>query len=193
MKRTQYPTQAAIKAILDYDSETGILTWKSRMAECWPPGKLQMMKCITWNSQYAGSMAGTTTSKYVNIQFMGRNLRAHRLAWIYIHGDEPFGDIDHINRNKKDNRIANLRIADRSQNMRNYLLAKNSTSGIRGVIWNKDCFRWEAHIKINKEMIHLGVFKDFEKAVKARYAAEIKYGFTEYLPESTAYQYLQEA
>lgn len=194
MDKKIYPTQLELRRLLNYDPETGVFTWKERREGDWPVGRYQKMNCATWNAQYAGKIAGTrNSSRYTIMQFGSRNLRAHRLAWIYMNGDEPFGDLDHINRNRSDNRIANLRIVDRSQNMRNYLLCKSNSSGVRGVAWNKQNFRWEAHIKNGNIEYHLGSFKDFEVAVKARYEAETKYGYTEMNPNSTAKQYLQEA
>ena len=182
MKAKKYPTQEEIKKLFNYNPETGIFTWKPRSKEH-----------LAWNGKHAGKVAGSTTSRYVIIYIRRKPFRAHRLAWIYVYGDILFGDLDHENREKKDNRISNLRLATRSQNMRNYLLSKNNISGVRGISWNKQFFRWEAYIEINKESIHLGVFKDFDDAVKARYEAEIKYNFVDFNPKSTAYQYLQEA
>jgi hypothetical protein len=192
--KKQYPKQEELRKFFNYDPETGIFTWKERQKGHWPSGKYQKMNCVTWNSQYAGKVAGSKhESGYTIIQFGTRNLRAHRLAWIYMNGDAPFGDLDHINRVKDDNRICNLRIVDRSQNMRNYLLCKNNTSGVRGVSWNKQFFRWDVNIKVGMKNIHIGVYKDFDDAVKARYEAEVKYNFINSLPDSTSHQYLQEA
>jgi hypothetical protein len=182
MHRRQYPTQEKIKSALDYNSETGIFVWRHRPE-----------KDIQWNAKHAGKVAGTTTERYVIISIDEKSFQAHRLAWIYVYGNAPFGDLDHKNTRKKDNWIDNLRLATRPQNLHNYLLSKHNSSGVRGVTWNRQNFRWEAHIKHNDVHYHLGSFMDFNDAVKARYNAEVAYGFTKYLPESTAYQYLQEA
>jgi hypothetical protein len=194
MNIRQYPTQEEIKKYLSYDPETGVFIWKEKQQSYWPEGKYQKMNCMAWNAKYAGKVVGTKTDAgYINIQMKMRNLRAHRLAWIYMNGDNSFTEIDHINRIKDDNRICNLRVVDRRRNTHNYLLAENNHSGVRGVSWNKQFFRWEVKIKINSESVHLGIYKDFDDAVKARYEAEVKYGFIDSLPDSTAKQYLQEA
>lgn len=87
--------------------------------------------------------------------------------------------VDHINHRKYDNRKFNLRTASRSQNNMNVGLKSNNTSGVTGVRWNKNRNKWESYIVINKKYIYLGLFKEFEDAVKARRKAEEKY-FGEY-------------
>jgi len=174
--RREYPSQQAIKSVLNYNPETGIFTWLPREND------------TQFNGNYAGNVAGTNTSRYVIICINKKHYQAHILAWIYVYGAKPEGDLDHKDRNKKHNWIDNLRPATRSQNMRNYLLCKNNLSGVRGVTWNRQNFRWEAHIKVDKFDYHLGSFKDFDEAVSVRYEAEIKHGFTEMNEESTAQQ-----
>lgn len=87
--------------------------------------------------------------------------------------------IDHINRNKLDNRKCNLRICTQQQNSMNRGLQSNNTSGITGITWSKVANKWQARIKINKQLKHLGYFDDLEKAIEVRKQAEIKY-FGEY-------------
>lgn len=193
MHRRTYPTQADIKKVVDYDPETGIFTWRERDLSYWKPGRHQQMNCITWNAQYKGKPAGCITDRYVRVTINKRPFQAHRLAWIYMNGDEPFGDMDHINTNKGDNKYSNLRISTRPQNMHNYLLCKSNTSGVRGLSWNKGLLRWEVDIKVDGKNIHLGIYENFKDAVQSRYDAEVKYGFIEFNPESSAYKYLQEA
>lgn len=87
--------------------------------------------------------------------------------------------VDHINHNTLDNRKCNLRICTPTQNNMNRGIQSNNTSGVTGVFWNKACNKWKATISINKKQIHLGLYEDFEEAVRARKEAEIKY-FGEY-------------
>ncbi len=178
----EYPTQEQIKQVLDYNQETGVFTWKKRDKS-------------TFNSRYAGKVAGRPdTNGYLIIRFkpVKTTCLAHRLAWIYVYGNNPI-ELDHINQDKADNRIANLREIKHIDNARNYTLRKDSTSGVNGVCYHKRYNAWRARIKVDYKCIHLGMFQTFEEAVKARYEAEQKYGFTQVNPNSTAKQYLQEA
>lgn len=84
-------------------------------------------------------------------------------------------EVDHINRNRLDNRKSNLRIVTRQENMLNKSEYKNNTSGIKGVKWNKDRQKWQVQINHNKKRIHLGLYSDLEEAKKARLEAEKKY------------------
>lgn len=107
---------------------------------------------------------------YLLIKVSGKTFRSHRLAWFYVHGRWPAQDIDHINGIKNDNRLSNLREATRSQNKANIGVPGNSTSGIKGVCWNKALGKWQAHIKVKGKMRHLGFYPDKEDA---RYAYAI--------------------
>ena len=83
--------------------------------------------------------------------------------------------IDHIHHCKNDNRKSQLRIVTGTQNNMNRSTQSNNTSGITGVYWNKSKQRWYSEIMINKKKIYLGIYKDFDDAVKARKEAEEKY------------------
>lgn len=80
--------------------------------------------------------------------------------------------VDHINRNKLDNRRENLRIVTRKTNSYNLPVCKRNTSGVRGVSWHKTRGKWRAHIYKDYKQIHLGVFTTFEDAIAARQRAE---------------------
>ena len=90
--------------------------------------------------------------------------------------------VDHINRNKLDNRKCNLRISDKTGNNRNVGLQKNNKSGITGVRWDKQTNKWKAEITVNYKNIYLGIFDSKEDAIKRRLIAEKKY-FGEYAPQ----------
>lgn len=97
--------------------------------------------------------------------------RMHRLIL-----DTPKGsDTDHINKNKLDNRRKNLRVATRGQNMANIDPTKANKSGVKGVFKHSLVNMWQAQICFNYKTIYLGLFENFEDAVKARKKAEIKY------------------
>jgi hypothetical protein len=110
-------SQSELKAALSYDADTGVFLW--RISPC-PPVKV-------------GQVAGAKGPKGSwRIEFCEKNYLAHRLAWFYVHGEWP-EQIDHINGNRADNRLCNLRPADNSQNQANMGPKKNSHLGIRGV------------------------------------------------------------
>ena len=81
-------------------------------------------------------------------------------------------EVDHINRNKLDNRRVNLRAVTRQENMHNKSLYKTNTSGYPGVKWNSRLNKWQVQITRNKKRVHLGVFEDLQEAIGARRLAE---------------------
>lgn len=94
--------------------------------------------------------------------------------------------VDHVDRNKKDNRKSNLRFASLSNNRINSKLSSSNLSGIIGVSFEKDSKKWRAFIKKNKKMIYLGRYLNFEEAVKARLTGEKKY-YKEFAPQKHLY------
>ena len=96
-------------------------------------------------------------------------------------------NIDHINRNRLDNRKSNLRVCTISENRRNSSLSRKNTSGISGVSWFKKTSQWRARITVDKKEIHLGCFSNKDDAIKARLLAEKKY-FKEFSPQKHLYK-----
>lgn len=109
---------------------------------------------------------------YVNARDKSRNktVKMHRLVLGLDFGD--VGVVDHINHNGLDNRKVNLRVCNRSKNAMNAELQSNNMSGVCGVSYDKNCNRWCAYIRKNNKQYYLGVYLDFEDAVKARKEAE---------------------
>ena len=123
----------------------------------------------------AGRILGFRRSDgYVQIKVNGRAFLAHRLAWLWCHGEWPLADkdIDHINNDRSDNRIENLRLATRTQNCANGKTRRTNKSGHPGVFYlvRKDgrSPRWEASIAVAGKRRRLGFFKDKEAAIAAR-------------------------
>ena len=150
-------TAEYLRSILDYAQETGIFTWKVSTSRRVKAG------------DKAGSLDG---GGYLSIKVCSRRYQAHRLAWFYVYGSWPKDQIDHINRNKTDNRIANLRDVSHKQNGQNASKPSNNTSGHPGVCWHKRDSKWVAQIRHNYKRIHLGLFENLEEALSARKAAE---------------------
>jgi hypothetical protein len=130
----------------------------------------------TSNSVKVGDVAGSLDGEgYLLIMVQSRLYRAHRLAWLYVYGTWPEGQLDHINRNRSDNRISNLREVTNKQNHQNRSKPSNNTSGHPGVSWHKRDSKWLSSIRHNYKKTHLGYFTNIEDAIAARKAAEKLY------------------
>lgn len=152
-------TQETLKDLLDYNPETGIFK------------HIKARRGVT-----QGSIAGTLChTNYINISANGKIYQAHRLAWLYVYGEWPSKYIDHINGNGSDNRIANLRLATINENQFNKKLAKNNTSGVKGITWDKSKGKWKAYIGLNNKLINLGYYDTIEMAKDKLYQARIQY------------------
>jgi hypothetical protein len=138
-------TAERLRELLDYDPETGIMTWQ-----------------VDHRNAPAGSIAGTTTwERYVRIWINGRSYVRSRLAWLYTHGHWPAYQVDHINRNAGDDRLCNLREATQSQNTANR--APWGRSGIKGVeVLPSGKFR--VALKVNGKRCYMGVWPTAEIA-----------------------------
>jgi hypothetical protein len=117
-------------------------------------------------------------TKYWQICIDGQIYRAHRLAWFYVYGEWPKEHIDHIDGCGTNNRIDNLRDVTNQKNHTNTKVAKNNTSGVKGVCWYKPYSKWRARINVYGNEISLGYHETLEAAAAARAAAEIEHGYT---------------
>lgn len=144
--------------LLSYAPETGKFTWK-------------VNRC---GGAIAGQNAGSINSKgYLSICIDNERYLAHRLAWFYVNKKWPLSQIDHINREKSDNKIKNLREVVCSENMQNKAMHPNNTSGYRGVDWHKQSGKWRARIGVMGKQKNLGMFATAEEAYKA-YKSAVK-------------------
>jgi hypothetical protein len=155
-------TQDQLKKLLHYDTDTGLFTWLVSPT----------------NSVKAGSIAGARTSQgYVQIRVLYKNYLAHRLAWLYVHGEWPMLDIDHIDNNKINNAIANLRVVTHQVNQQNRKTAfRNNSVGYLGVfkVNCKHTKPFRASIKLNGKKFHLGYYETPEEAHAAYLDAKRK-------------------
>lgn len=154
--RDKYLTQTQLKKFLSYDPQTGIFI---RIAAPRPQ--------VAW---YVGSAAGYITDNgycVINIDHKRNRYRAHRLAWLYMTGEWPRGDIDHINGDRLDNRWSNLREATRSQNLGNSRIPSTNKSGFKGVSFDGRRNKWLAQITIDGVHYHLGRYDKAEDAAQA--------------------------
>jgi hypothetical protein len=139
-------TAERLREVLSYDPDTGVFTRKVRTAQ----------------SVRVGDVAGTRhICGYWQINVFGALYLAHRLAWLYTNGEWPAAEIDHINGNRLDNRICNLRAATRHENGSNLRKPKSTnTSGYLGVTWSKQRRKWAAQITVNRKGRVIGFFED---------------------------------
>ena len=157
-------TQERLKELLLYCPITGYFLWKVTNHN---------------HSMVEGIVAGHIDEGYIRITLDDKMYRAHRLAWLYTHGEFPKGQIDHTNHVKNDNRFSNLRDVTQQENHRNVPKSKRNTSGVVGVFWRKDSKRWRAQITIDNKKVNLGSYSKFSEAVDARKLAEVTYNFHE--------------
>jgi len=147
-------TQKQLKSRYHYNEKTGIFTRIS-----------------------TGNIAGSLNCRYLAINFDRKKYYNHRLAWLYVHGELPEGSLDHINHNRFDNSIENLRETDQLTNSKNISIGSANISGHLGVHWLKKDKVWAASIMVKQKGIWLGRFKDKFEAIDARLHAEKLYGF----------------
>lgn len=144
--------------LLAYDADTGILSWT-------PKGLSR--RGIAKNRASAGYKM---TCGYIAVQIDGLALYGHRLAWLLHHRKWPAGEIDHINSDRSDNRLVNLRAATRSQNGHNIGITGRNRTGFKGVHICKSTGRFRAMIRVENSVKHLGYF-DTAEAAAACYQA----------------------
>lgn len=171
------PSPEVIRQLLRYEPETGKLFWRERPVEmfCDTEKRQASQSCMLWNARHAGKQAFTHVSDrgYLCGRVHAVLYRAHRIAWVIYHGSEPKVEIDHINCVKTDNRISNLRLARRSDNVRNKGVTCQNVSGLKGVGFHRRTGKWRARICVDGVDIHIGLFRSKEEA-NAAYTAEAR-------------------
>lgn len=145
-------TAERLRACLVYDAETGVFTYR----------------IVRHYLQKLGAVAGAKHGNgYLRIVIDGGHHYAHRLAWLYVYGEWPSKNIDHINGDRSDNRIANLRDATQGMNLCNKRIQSNNRCGLKGVSWHRAAGKWIAQIGVRGEHVYLGLFESPEDAHQA--------------------------
>lgn len=136
-----------------------------------------------WNVKRRGISVGQEAGSadaygYGQIRIDGEIYKEHHLVWLYLTGEWPNSQIDHINHQRRDNRPENLRPADNAENHKNRPMQRNNKTGVVGVYKDK-LGGYNAYISVDGKRIHLGRFKNIEDAAASRYEANKKYGYHE--------------
>lgn len=148
--------QKELKNIMDYDAATGNLIWKECKADWIKPGRV---------------VGSERADGYKETAIAQERYLVHRLVFLWHHGYLP-DLVDHIDQNPRNNKIDNLRAADKSSNAYNSKLNKRNKSGVRGVSWDKTRQRWVARFKKDGKYLCLGYFDTVEEAAAVRASHE---------------------
>jgi hypothetical protein len=139
MAESKLPCPTLMRLLLRYEPGTGDLFWRKRPRWLFP----SQNACAVWNSRRAGKKAFATQNVwgYRRSKLLKHSASGHRVAWAIFHGEWPECQIDHINRDPGDNRIANLRVATPAENRRNSV-GRGKASTFCGV--TKDRGKWKS-------------------------------------------------
>lgn len=137
------PSQAKLREDFTYDPETGDFI------------------------KYDGRWGFIDSYGYIAISYDGNRYKVHRLIWVWVYGEEP-DQIDHINGDRQDNRIQNLRSVNHKTNCRNRGKQINNKSGFNGVSWHEHSGKWGAQLKVDCKQIHIGYYNSPQEAADAR-------------------------
>lgn len=152
-------TPQRLRELFDYRQDTGELIRKVAISKSSKVGEVV-------------GFFGHNDYRYASVD--NRTYPLHRLVWKW-HGFDDVEILDHINCNPMDNRIENLRPATKAQNMQNRGIAKNNTSGAKGVSWHKRKCKFQVRVGVNGKRIRIGYFDDFELAELVAIEAREKY------------------
>lgn len=147
-------TRKRLRELLEYDAKEGVLRWRVKQR----------------NGSEAGSIAGCVDAAnggYRKIRIGQRLYLSHRLIWFMEKGRWPKEEIDHINGDRSDSRLENLRLATRGQNRCNAKLPSTNTSGAKGIYWDKQLRKWRARVKYEGRKYYFGSFASIDEAAAA--------------------------
>jgi hypothetical protein len=179
-KRKAGPSREEISRLVHYFQHTGELFWRDRTPDMFTPTERfsAEAQCSMWNGRHGGEPATfPQRSGYLACTIFGRTYLAHRVIWALVHDEWP-ESIDHINGDKTDNRLVNLRSATALEQARNCRMRSSNTTGYQGVKQEKSG-RWRASIGGGGEAIYLGTFATKDEAIAARKGAEKALGYHE--------------
>ena len=167
-------TPEIVRALLDHDPATGLLTWKLRDRKWFSKDQ----ECRRWNTRYANkpAFASSNSEGYKKGYIFRREFKAHRVGFAHFYGRWPDGEVDHINGVRDDNRISNLRDVAPGVNQRNCRRRSDNTSGVTGVSWHDQNGKWACQIASGSRP-RASYFDTKDEAIAARKAAEREFGY----------------
>lgn len=180
MTDSSLPCPSFLRKLLRYVPDTGKLFWQARPLSMFQDKKRTPKHLAAiWNTRFADTeaLAHLDTGGYPYGKLLGHTQRAHRVIWAMVHDRWPTGCIDHINGNRADNRLVNLREVTLADNMRNMKQTTRNSSGTMGVHFDARGQRWIARAIVNGTRRHLGTFVDKESAVAAVMTARVMHGY----------------
>lgn len=177
-------TPELLRQLLEHNPETGLMYWKPRSVDlfadstCNGGTRTADWSCRRWNTRYANTeaLASIDTLGYKAGRINNIGLRAHRVIWALHYGEWPKYVVDHINGDRTDNRIANLRDVPQSENVKNSAKPVTNKSGHIGVV-SAPNGKWIAQIGTRANPLYLGTFNTKQEAIHARGAASAERGF----------------
>lgn len=156
MRRKTLPSQSVLLRLFHYESKTGVILWRVRTDVS-----------RSWNTRYAGTPAGSDCGHgYLKVSIGKRLFYVHHIAWALAYGSVLPDEIDHVNGDRQDNRLVNLRASVRAQNARNVKVSKRSSTGVRGV-FPLPSGRFCARIGYAGKDTYLGSYDTLGAAAKA--------------------------
>lgn len=159
------PTPERVRELLDYDPGTGKLTCRVQKHGRWPVGRIAGHK--------------NKGTGYVDIYVDRVLFKAHRVAFVWMMGEWPPEEVDHINGDRADNRWSNLRLCNRAQNQANRKPNRSTVAGLKGVSFNKRTRKWVSGVQLNGCYEHLGTF-DCPAAAHLAYVVAADTAFGEF-------------
>lgn len=160
-------TPDELRQLLTFNPDTGKLFWKERPVELFKHSGSWTAEhfCSRWNSRFANKEAfiSINSGGYHQGRIHYRLHVAHRVIWAMYHDEWPKDEIDHINGNRRDNRVVNLREVNRVQNQQNMRMHSRNSSGFTGVSWSKKNACWRVMIQRR----YIGQFSSLHEAVEA--------------------------
>lgn len=156
------PSRTYLRECFEYDLISGEAYWLERPIDHFNSYRAYVM----WNSKFSFGRIRNLHKQtgYIHTKINNESYTLHRLIWKWWYGNDP-EQIDHIDRNRTNNRIINLRSVSQAQNAKNKGIYKNNKSGFSGVDAYKD--KWIARIYIKTKTIHIGIYDTPKEAAKA--------------------------
>ena len=171
-------TAEEVRKLLDYNPDTGALTWRARTPDMFREGKGRYTperNCKIWNARYAGKNAGCMDGHgHVVVKIDYCRYQAHRVAFVIMTGEWPPEEVDHKNLDRANNAWENIRAASKAQNMQNVSVRSDNASGVKGVSFCKKSEKYEAYIHSGGKKKSLGYFVNLDAAAKRRRSAAIE-------------------